>query len=76
MGDARKARGGFAVEDRLDIGGVSLILLLVALRERVRGAHLLEHPLVLGVKDGVQASAQDKHSASLLGICLVCPHHP
>ena len=63
MGDAEKARGGFAVDDGLDVGAARLIvvLLLVALREHVRGAHLLEHPLVLGVKDGVQASAQHKH---------------
>jgi len=58
LGDAEKARGGFAVDDGLDVGAVRLIVLvlLVALREHVRGAHLLEHPLVLGVKDGVQAS--------------------
>ena len=61
LGNAEKSRGVFAVDDvggRRIVSGTAIALLLVALREHVRGAHLLEHPLVLGVKDGVQASAE------------------
>jgi hypothetical protein len=64
LGDAEKSGAGFAVDVVRARGGVSVILLLflvpVALREHVGGAHLLEHPLVLGVKDGVQASKEGR----------------
>lgn len=65
LGNAEKSRGGFAVDDvggRRIVSGSGIALLLVALREHVGGAHLLEHPLVLGVKDGVQASAEQRGS--------------